>query len=551
MLPTTVMPALPPGPSHEKIRLYHERSKHRPEGYAAGPASLDWEARPAPFRRHDGAPFLALPLLRELPVRDPRRLAFASPFAFPHQARGPVVPWDIATLGVLLEASFGITAFKSDGLDRWALRASPSSGNLHPVEAYVIVWGVQGVESGVYHHCPERHGLERRRRLAVPPEGTGVLVGLTSVMWREAWKYGERAFRYCQLDVGHACAALTVAARLLGLEIADEPRLAADTLGHWLGGGLEGAGHFDEVSSTEREEPELLLRLTGLSDASFGALVAALDRQAEASQLLGVPSVIDAHPLYEWPAITEMARLTRRPARASPQPTLGAHRPARELPRSSATAEEVIWGRRSAQRFDATFTLPRASFVELLEVLPEADGDLEVAVLVLRVEGLAAGTYRVDRQGRGHTSGLPLRAVACWPPALLARTSRSLHCHQDVAARACVVFVFFASFEEERLGEAPHLYREAHRRAGALGHALYLAAEAEGARATGIGCFLDDGVRELFALQETPLMPLYHLALGRPLPDPRLDTHPAYPERAEKPSSWRQPPDARKNPEVP
>ena len=42
------------------------------------------------------------------------------------------------------------------------------------------------------------------------------LVGLGSVVWREAWKYGERAFRYCQHDVGHAVGSLSYAAACLG-----------------------------------------------------------------------------------------------------------------------------------------------------------------------------------------------------------------------------------------------------------------------------------------------------------------------------------------------
>jgi nitroreductase len=41
------------------------------------------------------------------------------------------------------------------------------------------------------------------------------LVGLSSIHWREAWKYGERAFRYCQHDVGHALGALRFAAAAL------------------------------------------------------------------------------------------------------------------------------------------------------------------------------------------------------------------------------------------------------------------------------------------------------------------------------------------------
>ena len=38
------------------------------------------------------------------------------------------------------------------------------------------------------------------------------LLGLASVYWREAWKYGERAFRYCQHDVGHAIGTVRIAA---------------------------------------------------------------------------------------------------------------------------------------------------------------------------------------------------------------------------------------------------------------------------------------------------------------------------------------------------
>ena len=42
------------------------------------------------------------------------------------------------------------------------------------------------------------------------------LLGLSSVYWREAWKYGERAFRYCQHDAGHAIGTVRIAAAGLG-----------------------------------------------------------------------------------------------------------------------------------------------------------------------------------------------------------------------------------------------------------------------------------------------------------------------------------------------
>ncbi|MCP2858044.1 hypothetical protein, partial [Salmonella enterica] len=59
-------------------------------------------------------------------------------------------------------------------------------------------------------------------------------LALSSVMWREAWKYGERAFRYCQLDVGHATAALRNAAAVLGWSLAVQP-VRVDLLAAALG----------------------------------------------------------------------------------------------------------------------------------------------------------------------------------------------------------------------------------------------------------------------------------------------------------------------------
>src|SRR5437660_669611 len=78
---------------------------------------------------------------------------------------------------------------------------------------------VPGLDAGVYHYASRDHLLERRctldaaaasRLAAALPHGC-LLIGLTSIHWREAWKYGERAFRYCQLDLGHAIAAVRYA----------------------------------------------------------------------------------------------------------------------------------------------------------------------------------------------------------------------------------------------------------------------------------------------------------------------------------------------------
>ena len=101
---------------------------------------------------------------------------------------------------------------------------NPSSGNLHPTEAHLILPEITGFDSGVYHYSPYYHALEKRAKLPDSVPGVlnrhfgthGFLVGLTSIFWRESWKYGERAFRYCNHDVGHALAAMSISANLMG-----------------------------------------------------------------------------------------------------------------------------------------------------------------------------------------------------------------------------------------------------------------------------------------------------------------------------------------------
>ena len=63
------------------------------------------------------------------------------------------------------------------------------------------------------------------------------MIGLSSIHWRESWKYGEREFRYPQLDIGHAIAAIKLSAHLLGWKVAivRSCDLNDETLDHLMG----------------------------------------------------------------------------------------------------------------------------------------------------------------------------------------------------------------------------------------------------------------------------------------------------------------------------
>jgi SagB-type dehydrogenase family enzyme len=137
-------------------------------------------------------------------------------------------------LGQLLWAAQGITEPMS-APEGWpwgewggGLRAAPSAGALYPLEVYVVVDAVEGLEPGVYHYVPEHHALERigsadgralasaalgQRPIAQAP---AVLV-LAAVYQRTAAKYGDRARRYVHMEAGAAAENVYLQAEALGL----------------------------------------------------------------------------------------------------------------------------------------------------------------------------------------------------------------------------------------------------------------------------------------------------------------------------------------------
>ncbi len=238
---------------------YHEATKHSFNRFSRSLGYLDWAAQPDPFRRYDGAPRLDLP-----------RAALRPDVPYTALFDGTALPAPIAeaAIGEFLRCSMGLSAWKQHQKSRWALRVNPSSGNLHPTECYVVWNGC------VCHYAPREHALEIRAEgvgagLKIRPYGNNdtqhhesdaFIVGLTSILWREAWKYGERAFRYCQHDIGHAIGALRIAAALLGWRLT-----LLDDCSHEQVAAILGVDRDDDYVDAEREEPECLLIVSASS----------------------------------------------------------------------------------------------------------------------------------------------------------------------------------------------------------------------------------------------------------------------------------------------
>jgi SagB-type dehydrogenase family enzyme len=547
----------------DAARRYHERSTHHPDRYARGPGFLDWATQPEPFRTYAGTPTVDLPLAgANLPATwgDLHR-----------PGRVPPTPLDRVSLGAFLELALGLTAWKEHGGARWALRANPSSGNLHPTEGYVLVATTPGLPAGLYHYVSRDHRLERRSTPSptsaavlarILPAGS-FLLGLASIPWREAWKYGERAFRYCQHDVGHALGSARYAAATLGwvarlLEAPGDDDVAALL-------GLDRDGDFAALARADREQPDGLAVVASPAandDAARrveGAL-AELREKVGGGTWAGTPNALSPDHVA-WPAIDAVATATEKPRTPGWEPLPSDVGPpfatfaAAEPPGDARSAVGLIRGRRSAVAMDGATSLPVSAFFGMLARLlphPEAvpwdalpwPARVHPVVFVHRVDGLAPGVYLLERDPRVHAAlRQALRPAFAWVPAagapeglrfllLEEGDARSLarfaSCHQEIASDSSFAVAMLADLRG--LDDGAWWYRRLHWEAGVVGQALYLEAEAEGVRATGIGCFFDDVVHEALGLADESFRDLYHFTVGGAVEDPRLTTRPGYGE---------------------
>lgn len=522
-------------PNTETLLNYHNRTKHRLERYAQGPESLDWDDQPDPFRRYSGCRIVTLPAPGvELDVL---YADLDKPASIPSQ------PLDLANAGLLLELAFGLSAWKQFGPSRWALRCNPSSGNLHPTEAYLVATGQDFLDSGVYHYVSHDHHLEQRCQFTGEEADAVLLVGLSSIHWREAWKYGERAYRYCQHDIGHALAALDYAAATLGWTVELLASWSDADISHILG-----IDRHADFKPHEQEFPDLLCRIhtdTSNTPLASDGLLASVGSGVWS----GAADSLRAYHLYKWPIIDQAAVAAHKPHTVETDCTVNVQPAIASSCTQTATA--IIRQRRSAQQFDGKMpSMPLADFYRMLAaVLPSAKppfdlwqwpAKIHLFIFVHRVDGLLPGIYALPRS-QDALAGLQAASLAefRWQklsenlPLYLLYTgdcrviAKSLSCHQPIASDSAFSLGMVAEFADS-LTTMPWHYRRLFWECGLIGQSLYLEAEASGYRGTGIGCYFDDSVHELLGFTDGKYQSLYHFTVGKPLEDPRLETLPAY-----------------------
>ena len=121
--------------------------------------------------------------------------------------------------------------------------------------------------------------------------------------------------------------------------------------------------------------------------------------------------------------------------------------------------------------------------------------------------------------------GLPLHLLQEGDCRALAAT---VSCGQHIAGDGAFSLGMIADYIDSLTTYGAAFYRNLFWEAGMVGQVLYLEAEEVGIRSTGIGCYFDDPVHEVFGIASREWQSFYHFTVGGALEDTRLTTLPAY-----------------------
>jgi len=108
-------------------------------------------------------------------------------------------------------------------------RAAPSAGATYPLETYLVVERVIGLEEGIYRYVPSDHSLEKLSAGKYSEQLSDAALGqdcvrdaaanivFSAVYGRTTSRYGERGVRYVHMDAGHAAENVYLQCQSLGL----------------------------------------------------------------------------------------------------------------------------------------------------------------------------------------------------------------------------------------------------------------------------------------------------------------------------------------------
>jgi SagB-type dehydrogenase family enzyme len=452
----------------------------------------------SPFKPYPGARRLELPSAETSPALSLAEAArrYAPAVGFEKQ------PLSLAELARVLYFANGVTGQVGSGSRVIHLRAAPSAGALYAGEVYLVAERVSGLAPGLYYYAVVDHQLVELRLGSLMQEVTRALerpgaferapaaVLLSNVFPRYSQRYLNRGYRFALIDSGHIGENLRLAASSAGLGEAGPLRFCDDALNALI-----------EVDG--REEAVCAVHALGRPADSADAELREVRRFVERQH--AIPGAVPKRGLvpelyHEATKLVPAPPATPAASQAAPQearavaPGSGLALEGRRSS-ASATVEQAIRGRRSAERFrtqplalsDLGFVLRMAQGHAALQRSPGVD----LYLAVHRVEGLDPGLYRyqpeADRLALLHRGDLSsAMASACL--------------RQEKARTAAAGFVMVGRLADSASRAGDRGYRDLLLESGGIGQRVYLAAEATGLVARNLAAFLDDEFNQLLGL---------------------------------------------------
>ena len=193
---------------HPLAWTFHRNTIRWPFNWLALP---DETCEESAFKEYFGVPALNLPdaVLPEASLR----WAIAARLSCRRFTGAAVTIQQLATV---LKTAYGIEGKTISGEMELLERPVPSGGGLYPLELYLLVQDVEGVEPGIYHYGALHHTLDQIQPVCISKPAVcrlfmdqpyvtaaAVIIIIVAVVERCLWKYGDRGYRYVLFEAGH------------------------------------------------------------------------------------------------------------------------------------------------------------------------------------------------------------------------------------------------------------------------------------------------------------------------------------------------------------
>jgi SagB-type dehydrogenase family enzyme len=492
------------------ILAYHEATKHSPVSVRARAHPLDWGNRPFSLKVYTDLE--RIPLQQDIPSLVVPAMEAIGATSVLDPTPGP----DLPALGRLLVLGAGVHHTKTfrHG-DVLYFRNYASAGALYPIEVYVCCADFPGLPAGVYHFDPQGPSLTRLREgdhrghLVRATAGepavarAPVVLALTGIPWRTAWKYTERGYRHLFWDAGMILANVLALAASVRLPVRVVLGFADAEVSVLLG--LE-----------ERREFPICLVAIGAADSE-------VPPAAKPSEEVSFRVLPLSQTEYVYQGILQANDAGRldapKEARTWRRSRGGDEEVERPPPVSSDTARdslEDVLRRRGSARIFAPGVIPATVLRTILgratvgiptDYEPAGARLVEPYLIANAVEGLDPGAY-LFRDGE-------LRLL---DRGNFRRDAWFLCLEQELGATAAATHFLMADLPSILDALGGRGYRAAQLEAGIVAGRLYLGAYAYRFGATGL-TFYDDAVTEFFSPDDAGKSCMLVTAIGE---SPRL-----------------------------